>query len=329
MFKQKLKLKYIVLVFLVVLIIMSLLLVGFVARVVYKDHLVLPLQETRRTVVSISSFSQRVFHMRECLDSILTQSTAADRVIISIPKTFRRIEKTACWFFDKYCSDDMHIHYHNESVDDMLVWFSEYTGSPYAAQGGHNNSQLYEIGALTVQFLQEDWGPATKLIGALLLETHGDTVIITIDDDVVYHKDTVKYLTTHIQDNMALAFGCETWSVGHIEFIPFGGMSNVFDYTMTPRYCAGWLYGWTGAAYHVSSFGDDIWTFLSSLPLGCLYNDDIWLSGYLANRGVRKVYVPNELHHKKHTRDKTFSVSTIIDSHVKYKHACARYLFPA
>ena len=40
---------------------------------------------------------------------------------------------------------------------------------------------------------------------------------------------------------MSLSFGYETWSVGRIEFIPFGCMSNVFDYTMTPRYCVGLL----------------------------------------------------------------------------------------
>jgi hypothetical protein len=272
----------------------------------------------------MSSFGQRVFHMRECLDSIFAQSQAADRVLITIPKTFRKAEKTACWFYENDCLDSTkHVQHRNESVGDMLLWFSEYTG----AAGLRKSSDLYEFGALTVHFIDKDWGPATKLIGALLLETHPDTVVITIDDDVVYHNETVKFLTTHLQENMALSFGCEVWSVGGIEFLPFGGMSNPFDYTVTPRFCGGWLYGWTGVAYHVSSFGGDIWTFLSSLPVGCLYNDDIWLSGYLTNRGVQKVYVPNELMHK-HTRGKTMSLSTIVDSHYKYKHVCARHLFP-
>lgn len=320
------RLKHIVLASIALLVLALIVSFVFISRILFLGHIVLPVRKAPRTVVSISSFSQRVFHMRECLDSIFAQSQAADRVIITIPKTFRKREKTACWFFDEHCSDDMHVQHHNESVGDMLLWFSEYTGSPIVQT---QNSSLHEIGALTVQFLDNDWGPATKLIGALLLETQRDTVIITVDDDVVYHNDTVKFLTTHLQENMALSFGCEVWSVGALEFIPFGGMSNVFDYTITPRYCDGWLYGWTGTAYHVSSFGDDIWTFLLSLPVGCLYNDDIWLSGYLAHRGVQKVYVPNELYHKKHTRDKLFSLSTIVDSHLKYKHACARYLFPA
>ncbi len=79
----------------------------------------------------------------------------------------------------------------------------------------------------------------------------------------------------------------------------------------------------------MSSLGPDLATFLQSLPIGCFYNDDIWLSAYVSRRGVRTVYVPNELHHTKHTRDKTYSLSTIVDSHLKYKHACARQLFPA
>ena len=293
---------------------------------IFVGHVTLPVRDAPRTVVSISSFSQRVFHMRECLDSVFAQSKTPDRVIISIPTTFRKAEKTACWFYDENCVHNTVRH--NESVDDMLAWFSEYTGSPYVSRDAQNSSRLYEIGVLTVQFLDHDWGPATKLIGALKLETRPDTIIITLDDDVVYHRDTVSYLSTHIQDNMTLSFGCEIWSVSGIEFIPFGGMANIFDYSITPRYCSGWLLGWVGLAYRVSYFEQDIWTFLQTLPIGCFYNDDIWLSGYVTRRGIQKVYVPNELHHNKHTRDRTNSLSTIVDSHLKYKHACARHLFP-
>jgi hypothetical protein len=45
----------------------------------------------------------------------------------------------------------------------------------------------------------------------------------------MYHRDTVLYLRTHLQDNMTLSFTCETWSVGGLEIIPFGDMGNVFD----------------------------------------------------------------------------------------------------
>ena len=318
-------LKYIALVLLVMVVVFSILVFSFLPPIFISELIELPVHEPPRTVVSISSFSQRVFHMRTCLDSVFSQSQLPDRIIISIPKKFRSIEKTACWFFDNACYHDMHEH-HNESERDIIAWFCDYVGIP--SEEAHNTSHVYEIGALTVQFLNEDWGPATKLIGALLLEAHPETVVITLDDDVVYRRDTVKFLSTHVQENMALSFGCEMWNAANIEFIAFGGMADIMTSTNTPRVCRGWLLGWMGAVYHVSSFGIDILTVLKSLPRGCFYNDDIWLSGYLSRRGVQKVYVPNELVPKKHTRDETFSLSTIVDSHLKYKHACARYLFP-
>ena len=37
----------------------------------------------------------------------------------------------------------------------------------------------------------EDYGPATKLLGALLVEKDPATVVVTVDDDVTYHPDTV------------------------------------------------------------------------------------------------------------------------------------------
>ena len=295
----------------------------------FTEQVVLPVHKPPRTVVSISSFSQRVFHMMECLDSVFAQSQVPDRVIISIPRKFRIQEHTSTMGFS-----DMVVHStrHNESEHDILNLFSKYVGAAYDYNlhaDMHNTSYVYEIGALTVQFLQEDWGPATKLMGALLLETHPDTVIITLDDDVVYHKDTVKWLATHVQPDMALSFGCEFWNdddeletVGIFAAVEL----QILDFLIpTPRVCPGWLYGFTGAAYSISSFGPDIWTFMQSLPVGCFYNDDIWLSGYVARRGVRRVY-SLAMPHKKHSRDKSFSLSTIVNSEER-KHECARYLF--
>ena len=302
----------------------------FLPQIFSADFKELPVRYWPRTVVSVSSFSHRVFHMRACLDSVFAQTQVPDRVIVSIPIKFRVTESTKpieCGFFEDCLHD---IQSYNESLEFMVQWFSEYMGIPYnysLSLNTHNNSYLYEFGILTVQFLDEDWGPATKLIGALLLETHPETVIVTLDDDVVYHADTILFLSTHVQDNMSLSFGCEEWNAFG-EFISLGGMAHIMDYTTTPRVCQGWLLGWMGVVYHVSSFGPDIWTFLQSLPRSCFFTDDIWLSGYLSRRGVQRVYAPNELKHHKHVRDMTLSLGSIVDTQQKYGHTCARYMFP-
>jgi hypothetical protein len=296
----------------------------------FTEQVTLPVHKPSRTVVSISSFSQRVFHIIESLDSVFAQSQAPDRVIISIPIKFRVQEDMSnMGFLPRFLDTVVYSTRYNESEQDILNFFSKYVDAPYVFNAHthiQNTSYVYEIGALTVQFLQEDWGPASKLMGALLLETHPDTIIITLDDDVVYHKDTVKWLATHMQHGIALSFGCEFWNDYTERETAAIIAYRILDFVIpNPRVCPGWLYGFLGAAYSISSFGPDIWTFMHSLPAGCFYNDDIWLSAYVAMRGVRRVYslaVPFQIH----KRYEPLSVSAINNSeHMKLE--CARYLF--
>lgn len=289
----------------------------------------LPTHAPARTVVSLSTFSQRVFNMRPTLDSIFEQSQFPDRVIITIPRKFRALEPTSASGWSDTFVDRKH---HNETEQAMVAWFLDYMGymdtTPvYRVNTNvHRTSYVYDMGVLTVQFLDDDWGPGTKLVGALLLETHPDTVVITLDDDMVYKMDTVQWLATHMQAGIALSFGCETWSLDRSYIHAFGMHSYLDSFMYTTRVCAGWLSGWTGVAYHVSSFGPDIWTFVQSLPVSCFKNDDMWLSAYVARQGVSTVVAPGILWHVSHVRDLKLSLSTIVDYQAN-RHSCARHLF--
>jgi len=295
-------------------------------QIFFAEQRELPVRKAPRTVVSVSSFSHRVFHMRACLDSVFAQSHLPDRVIISIPKKFRVLEQTISTNAEDYTVNIRH----NETELNMIDWFHKYVGIPYVYHVNydiHKTSYVYEMGILTVQFLDDDWGPGTKLIGALLLEKDPETVIITLDDDMVYHRDTVKWLATHMQPGIALSFGCEMWLQDKSGFIDFT-MWSIHDFYMTtPRVCDGWLVGWTGVAYHVSSFGPDIYTFMQSLPTGCFNNDDMWLSGYVTRQGVTKIYAPMVLKHGRTYRNVELSLSTIVNYREK-GYSCGRYLFP-
>ncbi len=295
----------------------------------------LPVREPPRTVVSISSFSQRVFHMSRSLDSIFAQSQLPDRVIITIPRKFRALEKTFNNRGSLYHTY-VDVSSHNETEADMVDWFSKYVGVPYEYHVNmdvHKTSYVYTMGPLTVQFLDDDWGPATKLIGALLLEKDAETVIITLDDDMVYNSGTVNWLSAHMQPGIALSFGCEMWNVDRSGFIDFTMWTAHDFYMTTPRVCHGWLVGWTGVAYHVSSFGPDIYTFQQSLPAGCFNNDDMWLSGYVTRQGVTKIYAPmvqyddKIMYHGNHFINVDLSLSTIVNYREK-GYSCGRHLFP-
>ena len=284
----------------------------------------LPVHAPARTIVSISTFSQRVFNMRWCLDTVFAQSQLPDRIIISIPRKFRFLEPTTGMDAADYIR-------HNETDLDIVAWFSEYTGIPpmYRVNVNvHKTSYVYDMGILTVQFLDDDpWGPATKLVGALLLEKDPETVIITLDDDMPYHRDTVKWLATHTQPGIALSFGCEMLLPDKSSFVDFTTYPINSFYMTTPRVCSGWLVGWTGVAYHVSSFGPDIYTFLQALPIGCFNNDDMWLSGYVGRQGVTIIYAPMVMQHGTMRKNVKLSLSTIVNYREK-GYSCGRHLFP-
>jgi hypothetical protein len=301
---------------------------SWIPDIFFAEQVQLSVRKAPRTVVSISSFSQRVFHMQACLDTVFAQSQPPDRVIITIPRKFRLLEKTAppskFLFLHTYTNT-----YQNETEVDIVNWFSKYTGAAQSYRVNldvHKTSYVYEIGVLTVQFVDSDWGPATKLIGALLLEKDNDTVVITLDDDMEYHRDTVQWLSTHIPPGTALSFGCEMLTGDGRATIDFHQWSIHDFYMSTPRVCQGWLIGWTAVSYRVSSFGPDIYTFLESLPVACFNTDDIWLSGYLAQRGVPRIYAPMVLYHGKHTLNWELSLQTVVGVSDKAL-SCARHLF--
>jgi hypothetical protein len=307
----------------------------------FTEEVVLSIHKPSRTVVSMSSFSQRVFHIHDCLNSISKQSLVPDRIIITIPLTFRDYEQTV----DSGWMDAVeHAQYFDENMSSIVDWFRNFMDTPYRYsmhrhEEANKTSFLYEFGNLTVQFLDHDWGPATKLLGALLLETNPDTVIITVDDDMLYNYNMVEWLATRMKSNIVLSFGCESWwdateldfhclAAAHDDNLLWTIESHILVFLMPQtRICRSWLLGFEGVAYHISSFGSDIWTFSQSLPLGCFYNDDIWLSGYVASRGVQRL-ASLSLRHHKHTRDIRLSLSTLVTSQDR-KIQCARHFFPA
>lgn len=146
-------------------------------------------------------------------------------------------------------------------------------------------------GRLVIQFFDKDWGPGTKLVGAyLVIGPSPDTVIIVLDDDCHYSPPHVESLVRHLPaDKGAVCGYCE------VPLLISPG-SWIRTDVLYPRYivkdvvaeCKGWNMGFGGVAYWASSFQDDIVDYLSFLPKGCFYHDDVWLAGYLFKKGVKR-----------------------------------------
>lgn len=52
--------------------------------------------------------------------------------------------------------------------------------------------------------IKKDWGPICKLYGALIRETHSDTVIVTVDDDVVYPPTLIEIFLSKFNNHYAI-----------------------------------------------------------------------------------------------------------------------------
>jgi hypothetical protein len=113
-----------------------------------------------RVVLSLTTTPVRISKIRPVLASLLAQTRRADAIILTVPLVMRR------------------------------------TGQPYTVPAWLTDpSDPDYLGGITVHRSQLDYGPATKLVGALEVEKDDDTRIIYLDDDTEYDPRLVEELT--------------------------------------------------------------------------------------------------------------------------------------
>ena len=145
---------------------------------------------------------------------------------------------------------------------------------------------------MRVLHCQKDWGPATKFIPIVreeLAAGRGNTLIMVVDDDRIYPRDALEtYLHYNKQlPDAALCFRGAAmprdldWR--HAKMIraselrqpqPAAVITGCGSYLIQPR------------------FFDESLCDYSQAPKGAFYMDDIWISGCLARRNVKRYVVP-------------------------------------
>ncbi|HEY1583395.1 MAG TPA: hypothetical protein VGF73_09895, partial [Chthoniobacterales bacterium] len=153
-------------------------------------------------------------------------------------------------------------------------------------------STLESIPRLRILRSENDWGPATKFIPALQHELamgRPETLLMVVDDDRLYPRDALAtYLHYHRQlPDAALCFrgGPMPRSLDWRESkLTFGNrireprevavITGCGSYFLQPRF-----------------FDERLWDYASAPP-GAFFMDDIWISGWLNRRGVKKFVVP-------------------------------------
>lgn len=186
-----------------------------------------------------------------------------------------------------------------------------------------------ELAELVTIVRVNDYGPITKLAGALISEHDLDTIIISFDDDMLYPSTMVeKLLAWHVQypnsaigsSGMLLGKGCPLCAITPNENqFPFG----------IPKFKVGRhgrvvdaIYGYPGALYlrkffpPLSRLETEFFNY-SLLDHDMFMNDDIVISGYLSLKNIERRIVPN-MPHVSFVLDDDSGVRKRVNSEISY-----------
>ena len=138
----------------------------------------------------------------------------------------------------------------------------------------------------------EDWGPATKFIGAIqdeLAAQRENSLIMVVDDDRLYPRDALETYLYYSEQlpNAALCFrgaampSTLDWDDAKMiygrdlrEPCPVAVITGCGSYLVQPRF-----------------FDQSLWDY-SGAPSVAFDIDDIWISAWLSRRGVKRYVVP-------------------------------------
>ncbi len=208
----------------------------------------------------------------------MTLTTVPDRLNTSLPAAIRSISASGY--------DDYEIHLNLPRVHKM-------TGEKYfVPEWAQKYPKLRIFSDLA------DLGPKTKFIPTVLRIDDPDAVIITADDDILYHKDMIQYHVDSQRDAHNVAFGFSGTKAGRLILAPKQDMDvDILDNYKT-------------ASYRRSMFGDDFFSKYASRS----WNDDIVISAYLHDKGIRKTVLSYKNETFFHPRVKSFPIVNLVDN---------------
>jgi hypothetical protein len=205
-----------------------------------------------RIVGSLSTLPSRLFCCVHAIKSILSQNMSLDALYLNLPY--------------------------------VTLKGKSYTISP----------ELQEIADHDPRFrinrCRADYGPITKLLPILDIETDSETRIITFDDDVLVHPDVVEILMNKSLADPNACFSFSGWCVGTFPF----AYQRVINAKIDEK--CDWIQGVNCIIYRRSMLDmDGLLKFRRSCPSEIArtlwMNDDHWLSGYLADKGIERIAI--------------------------------------
>ena len=196
-------------------------------------------------VVSLTTTPYRIDTIKPVLDSIVRQSINPTKIYVNIPWRFKR----------------------NNTEYIIPAWLKDYPNI-------YSNIIINRT---------EDYGPATKLLGALITEHDPNAIIITIDDDKIYPRHLVRdfiqqYLFNKINNTVITVLG--------VNFL-FGPYFNFSVESIIEKHTPSLtILGIGGVAYRRKFFKDDIFELTNNLPTTCFLSDDLMIAAYLYDHNI-------------------------------------------
>ena len=172
-----------------------------------------------------------------------------------------------------------------------------YLNLPYVTRKGRSyviGSELESLASqhkrLIINRCNGDDGPITKLLPVLSLEPNPATRIITFDDDVLIHPDTVATLLEASRRHPLAALSFSGWCAGNWPFIYQIVIGSSEDVECD------WIQGVHAIMYPRAALDlGEILAFRRSMSTDIarllLLNDDHWMAGYLERKGIKKIAI--------------------------------------
>eukprot|EP00456_Euglypha_rotunda_P081285 TRINITY_DN7924_c0_g1_i27.p1 TRINITY_DN7924_c0_g1~~TRINITY_DN7924_c0_g1_i27.p1 ORF type:complete len:599 (+),score=23.17 TRINITY_DN7924_c0_g1_i27:83-1879(+) len=168
----------------------------------------------------------------------------------------------------------------------------------------------------------DDFGPASKLIPTLEREQHPDTLIITVDDDMIYPPSLVQDLVElhSVWPHAAFGFAGQL-----IDLQPnFPPIVRSADKYVNQAAAVDILEAFLGAIYLRSWFDDEI----KKIPSACWRTDDIWISYNLAKKDIARIKVQGK---ERAVLSPNDAIAPLREGNVyalRKNDECAQYLLP-
>lgn len=152
---------------------------------------------------------------------------------------------------------------------------------------------LAQVKGLRILQSDRDWGPATKFIPVIQDEItagRAETLIMVVDDDRIYPRDAIaSYLHFAAQlPDAALCFR----GAAMPKSLDWRDAKMVHGNRLREPKGVAVITGCGSYLVKPRLFDERLWDY-STAPAAAFYMDDIWISGWLARRGVARYVVPS------------------------------------